>query len=93
MTGTWPGGYEAKAVVTAGSRAISGWNVGWTYPEAETVTNLFNGTFVQTGRHVAVMNQNYDGSLAAGAATTVYFLVSDASGTNAPPAAVTCSAQ
>jgi len=93
ITGTWPGGYEAKSVVTAGSRAISGWNVGWTYPEPETITNLFNGTFVQTGQHVAVMNKSYNGSLAAGGTTTVYFLVSDTSGTDAPPAAVTCSAQ
>jgi alpha-L-fucosidase 2 len=80
-------------VVTAGSSAISGWSLGWTYPEAETITNLYNGTYVQTGRHVAVVNENYNGSLAAGGTTTVYFLVSDASGTDAPPAEVTCSAR
>ena len=96
ITGTWPGGYEAQSVVTAGSSAISGWSLGWTYPEDETVTNLFNGTYVQTGQHVTVANASYNGSLAAGAKTTVYFLVSDvfdASGADAPPAAVACSAR
>ena len=96
ITGTWPGGYEAQSVVTAGSSAISGWSLGWTYPESETVTNLFNGTYVQTGEHVTVANASYNGSLAAGAKTTVYFLVSDvfdASGADAPPAAVACSAR
>ena len=96
ITGTWPGGYEAQSVVTAGSSAISGWGLGWTYPESETVTNLFNGTYVQTGEHVTVANASYNGSLAAGAKTTVYFLVSDvfdASGADAPPAAVACSAR
>ena len=96
ITGTWPGGYEAQSVVTAGPSAISGWSLGWTYPESETVTNLFNGTYVQTGQHVTVVNADYDGSLAARAKTTVYFLVSDvfdASGADAPPAAVACSAR
>ena len=96
ITGTWPGGYEAQSVVTAGSSAISGWSLGWTYPEDETVTNLFNGTYVQTGQHVTVANASYNGSLAARAKTTVYFLVSDVfdpSGADAPPAAVTCSAR
>ena len=93
ITGTWPGGYEAQSVVSAGKSAISGWSLGWTYPGAETVTNLFNGTYVQTANHVTVVNQNYDGSLAAGGEATVYFLVTDASGTDAPPAAVTCSAR
>ena len=82
--------------MTAGSSAISGWSLGWTYPESETVTNLFNGTYVQTGEHVTVANASYNGSLAAGAKTTVYFLVSDvfdASGADAPPAAVACSAR
>jgi len=96
ITGTWPGGYEAESVVQAGASAISGWSLDWTYPEAETVTNLFNGSYVQTGRHVAVVNENYNGSLAAGAKTTVYFLVSDvfdSSGADAPPASVACSAR
>ena len=93
ITGTWPGGYEAKSVVKAGAGAITGWSLNWTYPEAETVTNLFNGSYLQTGQHVAVVNANYNGSLAAGATTTVYFLVTDASPTDAPPATVTCSAR
>ena len=80
-------------MVTAGASPISGWSLSWTYPEAETITNLYNGTFVQTGRQVTVRNENYNGSLAAGGTTTVYFLVSDASGADAPPAGVTCSAR
>ena len=92
VTGTWPGGYEGQSVVSAGSSAIKGWTLGWTYPEAETVTNLYNGTFVQTGPHVAVVNQNYNGNLPAGAKTTVYFIVSDTTGADTPPAAVSCSA-
>ena len=90
ITGSWPGGFQAQATVNAGSSALTGWKVGWTFPAVETINNLWNGSYTQSGENVSVTNANYNGSVPAGGSTTFGFTATD-SGSDAAPAALTCS--
>ena len=87
---SWGGGFQADVSVTAGSAAIRGWRVAWTFANGQTISQLWNGTLSQSGANVAVTNLGYNGALSAGASTSFGFSASQ-SGTNAVPA-VTCTA-
>ncbi|MCZ7436916.1 alpha-L-fucosidase [Micromonospora sp. WMMC241] len=88
ITSSWSGGFQADVTVTAGSTPINGWTVTWTFPDGQTIQQMWNGTYTQNGSSVSVRNVSYNGSLAAGASTTFGFLASW-NGTNNPPTNVT----
>ncbi|MGA4995987.1 glycoside hydrolase family 6 protein [Nonomuraea bangladeshensis] len=87
----WQGGYQGEvAVKNTGSSAISGWRVGFTLPNGQTITQLWNGNLSGSSA-VTVTNLSWNGSLSAGAGTTFGFLV-NSSGQNTTPSQVTCTA-
>ncbi|SDT42643.1 cellulase family glycosylhydrolase [Actinoplanes derwentensis] len=90
VTGSWPGGFQGDVKVTAGSAAISGWAVTWTFANGQTVSNAWGATVTSSGSTVTGRNAAWNGALAAGASTNFGFLGSWA-GTNAVPT-VTCAA-
>ncbi len=90
VTGSWSGGFQGEVKVTAGSSAISGWTVTWTYANGQTVANAWNATVTSSGAKVTAKNAGYNGSLGAGASTSFGFLGSW-TGTNSVPA-VSCTA-
>ena len=59
--------------VTAGATAISGWRVSWTFANGQTISQLWNGSYTQSGSGVTVSNVSYNGALAAGASTMFGF--------------------
>ncbi|MGI5157192.1 endo-1,4-beta-xylanase [Microbispora sp. CA-102843] len=84
---SWPGGFQSEVTVRAGSSAVNGWTVKWTWPSGQTISSLWNGTQSVSGSSVTVRNADYNGSIAAGSSTTFGFT---ANGTAATPA-VTCT--
>jgi len=90
ITGQWSGGFQADVRVTAGSAAIRGWTVRWTYANGQTVAQSWGATISASGSSVTATNVAYNGSLGAGASTT-FGLIGSWNGTNAVPTA-TCSA-
>jgi endo-1,4-beta-xylanase len=84
----WQGGFQAEVRVTAGSSAISGWAVSWTFGSGERITQIWNATAGSTSGAVTARNAVYNGALGAGASTTFGFT---GSGTPGVPTA-TCSA-
>ena len=90
IAGSWPGGFQGEVKVTAGSSAINGWTVTWTYANGQTVTQAWNATVTSSGSAVTAKNVSYNGKLAAGGSTTFGFLGSW-NGSNSAPA-LTCSA-
>ncbi|MER6009031.1 cellulase family glycosylhydrolase [Nonomuraea angiospora] len=74
VVGQWAGGFQAEVRVTAGSSAIKGWTVTWTYANGQVVTNAWNATVSGSGSSVTARNMSYNGNLAAGAGTTFGFL-------------------
>ena len=89
VVNSWSGGYQAQVVVTnTGSGTLNGWQLGWKFPGSQDITNLWNGTYAQSGAQVTVTNASYDGSLAPGATATVGFT---ASGSGSPAPSISCS--
>ena len=90
VVGQWQGGFQGEVRVTAGTSAISGWTVTWTFANGQTVSQAWNATLTSSGASVTSRGVSYNSSLAAGAGTTFGFLGSW-NGTNSAPA-VTCTA-
>ncbi|GGN69122.1 hypothetical protein GCM10010112_34280 [Actinoplanes lobatus] len=90
IAGQWPGGFQGEVKVTAGSAAIKGWTVTWTYANGQTVNNAWSATVTSSGSAVTARNVSYNGSVAAGGTTSFGFLGSW-TGTNSVPA-LTCTA-
>jgi hypothetical protein len=90
VIGSWPGGFQAQVTVTAGSSALSGWSVGWTFPGNQTINNMWNASYTQSGASVTAGNMSYNGTLGAGASTTFGFTATY-SGSNASPASLSCT--
>jgi len=68
INNVWPGGLQATVTVkNTGSSAMNGWTVGATLPSGQTVGQVYNGTFTQSGQSVTIKNQSYNGNVAPGA--------------------------
>ncbi|WP_433364414.1 cellulose binding domain-containing protein [Actinoplanes sp. CA-142083] len=90
ITGQWQGGFQAEVAVTAGATALSGWRVGWTFANGQTITQMWGGRNTSSGGTQSVANESWNGNLGAGASTTFGFL-GTWNGTNSVPS-VTCTA-
>jgi lysophospholipase L1-like esterase len=90
ITGQWSGGFQAAVTVTAGSSAISGWTVGWTFANGQTVTQSWSATIASSGASVTARNVSYNGALGANATAQFGFLGSW-NGANSAPVP-TCTA-
>ncbi|MDW5325690.1 cellulase family glycosylhydrolase [Plantactinospora sp. KLBMP9567] len=90
VAGQWTGGFQGDVRVTAGSSAVSGWTVTWTFANGQRVSQAWNATVTSSGSSVTARNVSYNGSLAAGASTTFGFLGSW-TGTNSAPT-LSCTA-
>ena len=67
ITNQWPGGFGASFTITnTGSTAINGWSLKFAFPNGQTITQLWNGTYTQSGGNVTITNVSYNGSIAAG---------------------------
>lgn len=87
----WPDGFQGEVQVTAGASPISGWQVTWTFPNGQTITNSWNATITTNGSSVTATNAPHNGSLAAGASTTFGFIATW-NGSNGVPS-LTCTAR
>jgi endo-1,4-beta-xylanase len=71
-TNSWTGGFTANVTIkNTGTSAITTWKAGWTYPGDQKLTSDYNGSYTQSGAAVTLTPASYNGSLAAGASTTV----------------------
>ncbi|MFY1668344.1 cellulase family glycosylhydrolase [Plantactinospora sp. WMMB334] len=89
VSGQWQGGFQGEVRVTAGSAAISGWTVTWSYANGQQINQAWNATVSSSGSNVTARNVSYNGNLGAGASTAFGFL-GTWNGTNSSPA-LTCT--
>ena len=87
----WPGGFQASVNVTAGTAAINGWRVTWTFANGQTVSQFWSTSLTQSGSGVTATNLSSNGALAAGTTTNFGFLGSWNNTTNAVPTNVACT--
>ncbi|RIV39790.1 cellulase family glycosylhydrolase [Micromonospora radicis] len=90
ITGQWQGGFQGDVRVTAGSSAITGWTVRWTFANGQSVSQSWNATVTSSGSAVTARNVDYNGRLGAGAGTTFGFI--GAWTTTNPTPILTCTA-
>jgi hypothetical protein len=68
ITNQWPGGFGASITITnTGATAINGWSLGFSFPNGQTITQGWNGTFTQSGSAVTITNAAYNSIISAGA--------------------------
>jgi cellulase/cellobiase CelA1 len=85
ITNQWPGGFGTSVTITnTGSTAINGWTLSWSFANGQTITQLWNGSYTQSGSAVSVTNVSYNGTIAPGGTTNFGFNGSW-SGSNAAP--------
>jgi Cellulose binding domain len=71
VVNSWSGGFQLGFTVTnPGSAATSGWNVSFSWPGTQAITQIWSATATQSGAAVSVTSASYDGSLAAGGSAT-----------------------
>jgi endoglucanase len=87
----WGSGFTAAITVTDnGTSAITGWTLTYSYTGNQTLQSGWNGNWTQSGKTVTITNESYNGSLAAGANTSLGANF-NYSGTNTAPTSVTCT--
>ncbi|MFF1506155.1 endo-1,4-beta-xylanase [Streptomyces sp. NPDC058326] len=91
VSSQWTGGFTAQVTLrNTGTAALAGWTVRWTQPAGQRVTQAWNATVTQTGAEVTATPLPYNTTLPPGG--TVSFGFNGAwTGTNPPPAALTCT--
>jgi hypothetical protein len=74
VTNQWTGGFGASITITnTGSTTISGWTLTWSFANGQTITQLWNGSYTQSGSNVSVTNLSYNGTIAPGGNTNFGF--------------------
>lgn len=87
ITSQWSGGFQADVQLSnTGSSAWSGWSLGWTFPGGQTVGQLWNAEYTQSGSAVTAKNVTWNANVAAGSSVSFGFTGSW-SGTNTKPTA------
>ncbi|BBC31653.1 Cellulose binding domain protein [Streptomyces graminofaciens] len=87
ITSEWSGGFQADVqLANTGTSAWTGWSLGWSFPNGQAVSQIWNADFTQSGSSVTAKNVNWNGNVAAGSSVSFGFTGSW-SGTNGKPAA------
>ncbi len=67
ITNQWQGGFGATLTITnTGSATINGWNLQFSFANGQTITQLWNGSFSQSGSAVTITNLSYNAVIAPG---------------------------
>ncbi len=68
VTSQWTGGFGATITITnTGTTAMNSWSLQFSFANGQTITQLWNGSFTQSGSSVTITNLSYNGSIAPGA--------------------------
>ena len=73
VSSQWPSGFGAAVTVTNLGSAVSSWSLTWSFGAGQVITQLWNGTYTQSGAQVAVVNAAYDGAIATGGTASIGF--------------------
>ncbi|MFD9290598.1 cellulase family glycosylhydrolase [Streptomyces sp. NPDC060030] len=91
VVGEWPGGFQGEITIrNTGTAVINGWNLGFSFADGQTVSNMWGGTPTQSGAEVGVAPAAYTAQIAANGSVTVGF-TGTRGATNTAPTAFTLS--
>ncbi|WP_432825220.1 cellulose binding domain-containing protein [Dactylosporangium sp. CA-092794] len=91
VAGQWGGAFQGAVKITNNSpAAVNGWTLTWTYPNGQTISQIWGGVALQSGANVTVTNADYTRTIGANGGTVEFgFIASWNNATNAKPAAFT----
>ena len=85
----WGSGATVNITINNNSAAaINGWTLAWNFTGNQQITNMWSGTYTQSGTAVTVKNASYNSTIPVNGYVTFGFNISY-SGTNAKPTAFT----
>ncbi|NUS65021.1 MAG: cellulose 1,4-beta-cellobiosidase, partial [Saccharothrix sp.] len=84
VTNEWNNGFGAAVSIRNDGDALNGWNLTWTFPDGQRVTQGWNGNFTQNGAVVTVTNPDWARTIPSGGTAQVGFNGSKGA-TNRPP--------
>ncbi|WP_328855533.1 family 43 glycosylhydrolase [Microbispora hainanensis] len=73
VTSQWQGGFGANVDVVNLGDPINGWSLTWSFPAGQTISQLWNGNYTQSGAQVTVTNASYNGGIPTGGSTSFGF--------------------
>ncbi|MCL6589270.1 MAG: family 43 glycosylhydrolase [Firmicutes bacterium] len=86
----WGAGATISVTITNNSTAaVNGWTLAFTFPGNQVITNLWNGTYTQSGASVSVKDAGYNANIPANGGSTNFGFNLNYSGANAKPTAFT----
>jgi lysophospholipase L1-like esterase len=86
----WGSGASVNVTVkNNGPSVINGWALSWTFPGNQKITNIWNGTYTQTGASVTVSNLSYNAVIPANGGAVSFGFNLSYTGTNAKPTSFT----
>ncbi|MFG2934314.1 cellulose binding domain-containing protein [Streptomyces sp. NPDC048282] len=87
ITNQWTGGFQADVRLTnTGATSWTSWSLGWSFPNGQTIGQLWNADWTQSGAAVTAKNVSWNGTVAAGSSVSFGFTGSW-TGTNTEPTA------
>ncbi|HKS99318.1 MAG TPA: non-reducing end alpha-L-arabinofuranosidase family hydrolase [Rugosimonospora sp.] len=84
IASSWQGGFNANVTIANLGDPISRWKLTWSFAAGQTVTQLWNGSYAQSGASVTVTNASYNGSIPANG-TAAFGLNGSLTGSNPVP--------
>ena len=84
VTSSWTGGFQGEVTVTAGSAAIGGWSVNWSWSNGQAISQAWNATLTTSGTAVNAVPASWNRAIPAGGSTTFGFLASWTGSNTAP---------
>ncbi|WP_406438455.1 PHB depolymerase family esterase [Streptomyces sp. NBC_01613] len=86
-TSAWNTGLTASVTITnTGTTTVNGWQLAFTLPAGQAITNGWGATYAPTTGAVTATNVSYDGTLAPSASVTIGYQASHTGNSAAPPA-------
>jgi non-reducing end alpha-L-arabinofuranosidase len=89
ISSQWPGGFGAGVSVSNLGDPVDGWRLSWTFGAGQTVTQLWNGSYTQSGAAVTVTNAAYNAGIPTGGSVSFGFNGAWNNSSNPIPAAFT----
>ncbi|WP_019069423.1 extracellular catalytic domain type 1 short-chain-length polyhydroxyalkanoate depolymerase [Streptomyces hokutonensis] len=86
-TSAWNTGLTASVTITnTGTSTVSGWQLGFTLPTGQTITNGWGATYTPASGTVTATNASYDGTIAPNASVTIGYQANHTGNSAAPTA-------
>ena len=85
----WPTGFQGEVTIrNTGTTTINGWTITWSFPNGQIISNLWNGTYTQSGAVVTVRDLGWNATIAPNGTVVIGFNASRGA-TNNPPTGYT----